>query len=50
MKKISKPDLTGARKLSALELNAIHFANDRTVISPAEMEQSAQAARKGAVG
>lgn len=34
MKTITKPELHSARKLSAAEMNNIHFSSHRTVLTP----------------
>ena len=34
MKTINKPELTSARRLTASEMNNIHFSSRRTVLTP----------------
>ena len=41
MKKIKRADIKGAVKLSAVELNKIHFSDKRTVLTPVLLEKLA---------
>lgn len=45
MKTIIPPKLTSATRLMPLELNHIHFSNKRTVLTPAQLERMASAAK-----
>ncbi|MCM1332198.1 MAG: hypothetical protein NC248_06280 [Bacteroides sp.] len=42
MKKIRKPAVDGAVKLSAVELNKIHFSEKRTILTPELLEKLAE--------
>ncbi len=39
VKHIRRIDMTGAEKLSAPELNAIHFSTKHTVLTPKKLEE-----------
>ena len=43
VKTISKVNLPGARKLSPLEMNGIHFSPKRTILTPEQLEKLASA-------
>lgn len=41
MKKIPQPDLTGAARLSPAQMNKIHFAGNRTPLTPEQLQEMA---------
>lgn len=47
MKKIPRLKLTDAEKLSALDLNKIHFSDKRTILTPETLEKIALSYKKG---
>lgn len=42
MKKITRPDLTGAVRLTPAEMNKIHFAGNRTPLTPKQLRELAE--------
>lgn len=41
MKKITQPDLTGAVRLTPAQMNKIHFAGNRTPLTPEQLREMA---------
>ena len=46
-KQIKRPQLTSAVRLTAREMNDIHFSHKRTVLTPAQLEKIAAQGNKG---
>lgn len=47
MKKINQPDLTGATRLTPAQMNKIHFAGNRTPLTPEKLRELADHAASG---
>ena len=45
-KQIERPQLTSAVRLTAREMNDIHFSHKRTVLTPAQLEKIAAQGNK----
>lgn len=41
IKNIPRPELPGAVRLTAIQLNALHFQEKRTLLTPAQLEKLA---------